>query len=208
MLPISVAVVDDHPFLRLAVKNVLEQHNFKVVVEADNGLDAVALPRKEEFKLMILDLGIPQLDGLEVIHRLAQRHPDVFIIVLTAQEPSIYAVRCAEAGAHGILSKSQELNKLVDMAHKVLRGQKVFPQPEYYGERLAESESELLASLSNRELQILNLLCKGKANKDIADEISISFKTVSTHKTNLLVKLGLSSMIELVDFARRNGLNG
>lgn len=204
MLPISVVVVDDHPFLRLAVKSLLERHGFQVVAEADNGLDAVSLLRETPCQLMILDLDIPQMTGLEVIRRVSQRYPQTRIIVLTAQEPAVYAVRCIEAGAFGILSKAQQLEQLVDAARQVMKGQKVFPQPELYGEQLADSEAELLAALSNRELQIVGLLCKGYANKDIAESMAISHKTVSTHKTNILDKLKLNSVVELADFARRH----
>ncbi|WP_111638455.1 response regulator transcription factor [Marinomonas shanghaiensis] len=206
MLPISVAVVDDHPFLRLAVKAVLERYNFVVMAEADNGIDAIQLLKNTPCQLMILDLDIPQMSGLEVIRRVNQRYPDTRILVLTAQDPSVYAVRCIEAGAYGILSKAQPLEELAEAARLVLKGKKVFPQPEFYGEPLAGSESELLASLTNRELQIVELLCKGHANKDIAETMAISHKTVSTHKTNILAKLNLGSSMELFDFAKRHNL--
>lgn len=206
MLPISVAVVDDHPFLRLAVKAVLERHNFVVLAEADNGIDAVQLLKNTPCQLMILDLDIPQMSGLEVIRRVNQRYPETRILVLTAQEPAVYAVRCIEAGAYGIVSKAQPLEELAESARLVLKGKKVFPQPELYGEQLASSEAALLASLSNRELQIVELLCKGHANKDIAETMAISHKTVSTHKTNILAKLNLGSSMELFDFAKRHNL--
>lgn len=206
MLPISVAVVDDHPFLRLAVKAVLERYNFVVLAEADNGIDAIQLLKNTPCQLMILDLDIPQMSGLEVIRRVKQRYPDTRILVLTAQDPSVYAVRCIEAGAYGIISKAQPLEELAEAARLVLKGKKVFPQSEFYGEQLAGSESELLASLSNRELQIVELLCKGHANKDIAETMAISHKTVSTHKTNILAKLNLGSSMELFDFAKRHNL--
>lgn len=206
MLPISVAVVDDHPFLRLAVKAVLERYNFVVLAEADNGIDAIQLLKNTPCQLMILDLDIPQMSGLEVIRRVKQRYPDTRILVLTAQDPSVYAVRCIEAGAYGIISKAQPLEELAEAARLVLKGKKVFPQSEFYGEQLAGSESALLASLSNRELQIVELLCKGHANKDIAETMAISHKTVSTHKTNILAKLNLGSSMELFDFAKRHNL--
>lgn len=206
MLPISVAVVDDHPFLRLAVKAVLERYNFVVLAEADNGIDAIQLLKNTSCQLMILDLDIPQMSGLEVIRRVKQRYPDTRILVLTAQDPSVYAVRCIEAGAYGIISKAQPLEELAEAARLVLKGKKVFPQSEFYGEQLAGSESALLASLSNRELQIVELLCKGYANKDIAETMAISHKTVSTHKTNILAKLNLGSSMELFDFAKRHNL--
>lgn len=206
MLPISVAVVDDHPFLRLAVKAVLERYNFVVLAEADNGIDAIQLLKNTPCQLMILDLDIPQMSGLEVIRRVKQRYPDTRILVLTAQDPSVYAVRCIEAGAYGIISKAQPLEELAEAARLVLKGKRVFPQSEFYGEQLAGSESALLASLSNRELQIVELLCKGHANKDIAETMAISHKTVSTHKTNILAKLNLGSSMELFDFAKRHNL--
>ncbi|MCW4629692.1 MULTISPECIES: response regulator transcription factor [Marinomonas] len=206
MLPISVAVVDYHPFLRLAVKAVLERYNFVVLAEADNGIDAIQLLKNTSCQLMILDLDIPQMSGLEVIRRVKQRYPDTRILVLTAQDPSMYAVRCIEAGAYGIISKAQPLEELAEAARLVLKGKKVFPQSEFYGEQLAGSESVLLASLSNRELQIVELLCKGHANKDIAETMAISHKTVSTHKTNILAKLNLGSSMELFDFAKRHNL--
>lgn len=206
MLPIKAVVVDDHPFLRIAVKTILLQNNYNVVAEADNGIDAMNILRLHQPELLILDLGIPQLDGLEVIRRATDRYPNLKIVVLTAQEPALYAVRCKESGAHAILSKADDLERLSQTAKQVLAGKLVFPQSEYYGESLANSEAELLASLSNRELQILRLLCVGKANKDIADEVAISYKTVSSHKTNILSKLNLNSTVDLADFARRNNL--
>ncbi|MGP9800805.1 response regulator [Rheinheimera sp. NSM] len=208
MDPFSAMIVDDHPFLRMAVRKLLEQKGYNVIAEADNGIDAIKILRNQPCDIMVLDLDIPQLSGLEVMKRVTASHPATKILVLTAQTPALYAVRCAEAGAAGILGKHEELENLAEAVKMILRGYRFFPQTDARGNLAAEvmSETELLNSLTNRELQVLRALCQGQANIDIADAMAISYKTVSTHKANIMDKLGLNSLLELIEFARRNQL--
>ena len=205
----SVVIVDDHPAIRIAVRASLESSgNFQVVGEADNGPRALELIREHRPALAILDLGIPKVSGLELMERLKVTHPALKVLVLSGQDEAIFATRAIQAGANGFLSKTEGMNKLVDSARAVLAGYSTFPTSALVSltSPAGTTPAELVNSLSNRELTVLQQLASGKSNKEIADALLISNKTVSSFKTRLFEKLGLSSLVELVDFARKNHL--
>ncbi|WP_233238350.1 response regulator transcription factor [Bordetella sp. LUAb4] len=205
----SVLIVDDHPMIRFAVKTLFEQNHWKVVAEAGSGVDALSAARQHRPDLIVLDIGIPKMDGLMVISRLRgedeQRAPR--IVVLSAQNPEHLAARCLHAGAAGFVYKGKELTELIGAAKAVMQGNTYFPsvalRPSSDG---AGGEGALIRLLSDRELVVLQHLARGALNKTIAATLMLSEKTVSTYKTRLLEKLNVTSLLELTDMARRNGL--
>jgi len=201
----SVVVVDDHPAIRLAVKSVLEgSGQFKVMAEVDNGPAALTIIREEHPDLAVLDLDLPKLSGLELIERLKGSQPRTKLLVLTGQQESIFAARAMQAGANGFMSKAEDLQSLVPAALAVLAGYSMFPNSalEVLSGIAGLSPDALLKSLSDRELTVLQNLARGMSNKEIADTLLISNKTVSSYKIRIFEKLGISSVVELVDFAR------
>ena len=202
-------VVDDHPFIRSSVKMLLKQEGFEVVAEADNGADAVQLAREHEPELIVLDIAMPKLDGLEVISRICALGLSCKILVLTSQSPLFYSMRCMKAGAAGYISKTNDLDELVKAIKAVMGGYTFFPNLAHSSVRRSDAQTtdlELIQTLSDRELTILQQLSQGLSNKEIGDAMLLSNKTISTYKTRLIEKLKVKSVVYLADFAKRNNL--
>jgi len=201
-------IVDDHPAIRLAVRSVLESSGlFKVVGEADSGPTALTVIREAQPSLVILDLDLPKMNGLELIERLKSSNPAIKLLVLSAQQESIFASRALQAGANGFMSKAEGMSSIVQAAQSVLAGYSVFPSSalgSFTG--AGTSPSDLVKTLSDRELTVLQQLARGMSNKEIGDALLISNKTVSSYKTRVFEKLNISTLVELVDFARANDL--
>ncbi|WP_191486598.1 response regulator transcription factor [Pseudomonas sp. FEN] len=204
----TALIVDDHPFIRMAIKVLLEKEGFEVVAEADNGVDAVQLARELAPSLIVMDLNIPRLDGLEAIKRLSDLQLPSKLVVLTEQAPEFYSERCMRAGAMGYISKTAELVELRLAIQAVMLNKSFFPRLEGHvqGQAGGVSEPVLIDSLSNRELSILRYIARGMKNKDISELMLLSDKTVSTYKTRLIDKLNLKSVVALAEFAKRNQL--
>ena len=206
---LKAIIVDDHPFIRSAVKMLLKQEHFEVVAEADNGADAVQLAREHTPDLIILDIAMPKLDGLEVISRIRALNLSCKVLVLTSQSAQFYSMRCMKAGAAGFISKTNELDELIKAIKAVMDGYTFFPNLATSSVRRSDVEAtdlELIQSLSDRELTILQQLSNGLSNKEIGDAMLLSNKTVSTYKTRLIEKLNVKSVVYLADFAKRNNL--
>lgn len=202
-------VVDDHPFIRSSVKMLLKQENFDVVAEADNGADAVQMAREHAPDLIVLDIGMPKLDGLEVISRISAPGLSSKILVLTSQSAQFYSMRCMKAGAAGFISKTNDINELIKAIKAVMDGYTFFPNLAGSSVRRSDVEAtelDLIQTLSDRELTILQQLANGLSNKEIGEAMLLSNKTVSTYKTRLIEKLNVKSVVYLADFAKRNHL--
>lgn len=209
--PGNVLIVDDHPMIRFAVRTILEQNGWNVVAEAGCGVDALTAARQHRPELIVLDIGIPKMDGLMVISRLraSDQGTPPKIVVLSAQNPEHLAARCLHAGATGFVYKGKELHELVGAAKAVMQGNTYFPsialRPSGDG-GTTSSEAALIRLLSDRELVVLQHLARGALNKTIAATLMLSEKTISTYKSRLQEKLNAASLLELTDLARRNGL--
>jgi two-component system response regulator EvgA len=205
----SALVVDDHPFIRAAVKVLLEHEQFEVIIEADNGVDAVQLVRQHAPALILLDIAMPGLDGLEVINRIHALKLSIRILVLTAQSASFYAMRCMRAGATGYISKTDDLSELSKAIKALMAGYTYFPNLAGNSVRRCDAdctEMEMIRKLSGRELVILQQLARGLSNKEIGEAMLLSNKTVSTYKTRLIEKLNVKSVVYLAEFAKRTNL--
>lgn len=205
----KVLIVDDHPVIRLAVRMLMDRHGYEVIGETDNGVDALQLAREHLPDIVILDIGIPKLDGLEVIGRLTANGIVIKVLVLTSQAPGHFSMRCMQAGAAGYVCKQQDLTELLSAIKAVLSGYSYFPNQALHSVRTnlgGSSEADMVGRLSGREMMVLQQLAKGKSNKEIADSMFLSNKTVSTYKTRLLLKLNARSLVDLIELAQRNGL--
>ena len=197
----KVLIVDDHPVIRLAVRMLMERHGYEVVAESDNGVDALQLTREYLPDIVILDIGIPKLDGLEVIARMTLASPASKVLVLTSQAPGHFSMRCMQAGAAGYVCKQQELTELLSAIKAVLSGYSYFPNQALHKGRSGTggaTEMEMVERLSGREMMVLQQLARGKSNKEIADSMFLSNKTVSTYKSRLLLKLNARSLVCLL----------
>lgn len=209
----TILIVDDHPAMRMIFRTQLANRmGIGDVLEADNGRSAVEITRKEQPDIVILDLDLPRMGGLEVIPRLRAEHPGVRILVVSGQDAHTYGYRTMDLGADGFVSKTENINAIIRGVEMVMAGYRVFPtDPDGPGSappsRDALDDEQRLKQLSNRELLVMRMLVKGQSNQAIAAALHLSPKTISTHKVNLMRKLGASSMIELADFARRVNLS-
>ena len=204
----TILVIDDHPAFRMVIKMQLMQLlGVEEVVEADNGQTAVEMARQHAPSLAILDLDIPRISGLDVIPRLKLVHPSIRVLVLSGHDPATFAPRAMRCGVHGFVGKSQEMKEIMRGVEAVLAGYTVFPVMATGGMvpavNVAADEDERVRLLSNKELVILQMLSKGMSNKAIGDALFVSNKTVSSHKTRIMQKLCVKSLVELIDLARR-----
>jgi DNA-binding NarL/FixJ family response regulator len=194
----SIMVVDDHPAMRLALRQVFSQTGeFDVVAEAGTAVQALQLSETVAPQLAIVDLRLPDLDGIELILSLRKARPDMRILVFSSADERIHAPHAKQAGAHGFVSKAREPDELVDGARLILSDFTCFA---------SDTQRKRGAVLSERETAVLRMLIGGVNNVDIATTLDISPKTVSTYKTRLLRKLALRTVIDLVEWAKSNGI--
>jgi len=204
-------IVDDHPAIRLAVSAQLQAAlGFRQVHEAESALTAMGLMREHRPRLAIIDLDLPGLPGIDLIERLVPHYPATRVMVLSAMDLASSLPRALRAGAHGYVAKQCGLEELVDALRAVMAGYLVYPDTALADMRRASEAANNrgagLTRLSSREITVLQYLARGHANKAIAESLLISSKTVSTHKANILAKLNLDSLVDLVDFARDHRL--
>lgn len=198
-----------HPFIRATVKHLLKQEGFVEILEAGNGADAMQIARVHRPDLVILDLAMPKLGGLEVISRIKALELPCKILVLTSYLAVFFSTRCMRAGAMGFVAKTGELDELQKAIRAIRSGYSCFPSLPTSSVRrddLQTTEQELVDALSDRELTVLQKLALGLGNKEIAEDMLLSHKTISTYKTRLKEKLRMSSVVHLSKFAQRNHL--
>jgi len=199
-------IVDDHPFILATVRMLVINAGFDVVAECDNGIDAVQQCEQHKPDLLVLDLAIPGLDGLEVIRRLKERKNHCKIVVLTSQNSEQFTLRCIQAGASGYVSKKDNLSMLSEVINTVMAGYSLFPQlpDDVDANEIFMDDAQKLARLSNREMMVMKYLINGMSNKQIAQALSLSEKTISTYKTRLYEKLNVSSVMALAQIAQHH----
>ncbi|MDZ5603692.1 response regulator transcription factor [Pseudomonas sp. RP23018S] len=202
----SVLVVDDHAAIRFAVSMLLENHNFQLLGTANDGIQAVEMARKLQPDVVILDIALPRLDGMEVIKRLQLMEQAPKIMVLTGQPADLYVRRCLDAGISAFVNKDEDLDSLLFALKAMIKGYSTFPQMSVNSSSL-ESEANRLGSLSNREVEVLRRLTRGESNKYIGEKMNLSAKTISTYRGRIMDKLKTESLVEMVDLAKRNNVN-
>lgn len=202
-------IVDDHPFIRRIVRFVLEKANFYIAAETDNGASALELARSHIPHLIVLDLSMPKLDGLEVLKRLHLLGLPIKVLVLTSKGSDFYADRCIRAGAIGFIEKTEDVDALTNAINIVMSGRVYLSDMNVdlpCDKNQNKNDQQLIETLSDRELNTLLYLVSGFSNKKISEVMLLSEKTVSTYKTRVLTKLNIKSVVYLAEFARRNNL--
>lgn len=207
---IKVLIVDDHPVVRSGVRRVLiEAGDIDVAAEADSARSTLEISRAAHFDLIVLDLGLPDAEGLEVLKQLKLDMPSRPVLILTMRLDGDLAVRAFRAGAAGYLGKDSEPQVLVDAVRRTAGGRRYVN--EWLAEHLAirigdDAEQPPHTRLSDREFEVLVMIASGRRPKDIAGQLSLSIKTVSTYRSRLLEKLRLSSNAELAVYAAQHHL--
>jgi two-component system response regulator EvgA len=205
----KVLLVDDHAVVRMAVGMILAREGHEIVGECDNGVDALSKAFELKPDAIVLDLDIPQLDGMAVIDRLRIGGSPAHVLVHTGLKSQAYAAQCMRAGAAAFLSKVDDPVEIATALQAVASGKTWFPIGTFSSVRksdFAQNDAQLLSGVSRRELKVLHGLAQGKSNKEIADDMLLSNKTVSTYKTRLMQKLNANTLLELIEFAKRNDL--
>jgi len=202
----TVLIVDDHPIVRLSMRLLLERERFRVAGEVGNGSEVAQVARELRPDVVILDIGLPGLDGMEVIKRLQQLEPTPKIMVLTGQASELYVRRCLDAGIGAFVTKDEDHDALIFALKALVKGYSTFPQMSVNSNTL-DSEPRRLESLSNREMEVLRRLARGENNKHIGSSMNLSAKTISTYRGRIMEKLKTESLVEMVDLAKRNHVN-
>ncbi|MDQ2818887.1 MAG: response regulator transcription factor [Pseudomonadota bacterium] len=202
---IRIAIADDHTIMREGLKRILDGAlDIEIVGEATNGFEVLALVRQGGFDLLLLDLSMPGRSGVELIRQVRSESAKLAILILTMHEEEQYAVRAIRAGAQGYLTKESAGTPLVGAIRKVASGRPYISTE--VAEQLAlnimaPNEQLLHKQLSDREFEVFSLLVGGKSITEIANNLHLSVKTVSTHKTRIMQKMGMNSLSEMVQYA-------
>ncbi len=201
---ITVLLVDDHALVRRGFRLILEDDpQIKVVAEASDGEEAVRLARKLHPNVVVMDCAMPNLSGMDATKAIREENPAVAVLMLSMHSEHTWVRRALEAGANGYILKSAVDLDLPDAVKRVAAGVTVLDK------RIATSpglKGEKSQGLTNRELEILQLIVSGKSNKEVAQELSLSVNTVAVHRANIMDTLGIHNTAELVVYAIKNGL--
>ena len=204
---IKVLIADDHTLVREGLRQLLAATtDIRVAAEAANGDEALALIKAHDYDLAVLDMSMPGVSGIELIKRVRLEKPRLRLLVLSMHGEQQYAARALKAGASGYLTKDSASAQLVGAIRKIAAGGLHISDAAAAdlvagrGEARA-GDGEPHARLSNREFEVFRLLVQGRGPTEIADQLHLSVKTVSTHKTRILEKMGMASVAELVRYA-------
>jgi NarL family two-component system response regulator LiaR len=210
----KILIVDDHPLLREAlIKAVSTQKDMEVVGEAGNGEEAIRLASELKPDIIVMDIMMPYMDGIEACRQIKKIAPDIAILILTAYDDDNYVIGLLEAGAAGYLLKSASGQDLIEAIRAIRAGESVL-HPSII-EKLVKhailksvdkEEPRISELLSNREIEMLRLLATGMNNKQIADKLCLSLRTIKTHMSNIFTKMNVASRSEALVEALRSGL--
>jgi DNA-binding NarL/FixJ family response regulator len=207
---IRVLIADDHAIVRQGFKQIFsETEDLLVAGEADDGVDALQLARQNEWDVFLLDISMPNRNGIDTLKQLKREFPRLPVLILSMHPEEQYALRALKAGASGYLTKQSAPDQLVTAIRQVARGKK------YVSPGVAQQLVEAIADdteklpherITDREYQVLVLIAKGKPLTQIAEELNLGVATVSTYRARLLEKMGLKSTAELIHYGLRHGL--
>ncbi len=214
MSKIRVLLADDHTVMRAGLRLLLErQPDLTVVAEASDGRQALELAEREQPDVIVMDVGMPNLNGIEAARQITARKPGAAVVILSMHSDESYVMRALKAGARAYLLKDSAESDLILAIRAVSDGKSFFSPAisrmllEEYVRRLEQlGEVDSYELLTPREREILQVLAEGKSNKDVANMLHLSLYTVETHRAHILQKLGLHSTPELILYAVRKGL--
>lgn len=204
----KVLVADDHELVREGICKLLDLFdNIEIVGEAGDGLEAVSKVREHFPDLVLLDLNMPRMNGINAIRKIKEISPEVKVIILTIHDDEEYIYKVTSAGAEGFIQKDITSEELQDAINRVLAGETVFPRTVAQDlDTDGEQPTDYDELLSNREHEVLGLLARGMSNREIAEELYISEKTVKNHVSNILRKLDVNDRTQAVIKSLKYGL--
>lgn len=203
----TVLVADDHELVREGICKLLTFYDgLEVVGEASDGLETVSKVREHFPDLVLLDLNMPRMNGIDAIRKIKEIAPEIKILILTIHDEEEYVYEVTRAGAEGFIQKDVNPDELKEAIERVINGEKVFPAKIEKKAKNETATSRVIEELSNREQEVLELLAQGMSNRDIAEELYISEKTVKNHVSSILRKLSVNDRTQAVIVALKNGL--
>lgn len=214
MKRVRILLADDHTVMRAGLRALLERHqNFEVVGEADDGPQAVKMAGDLAPDVIVMDIGMPNLNGIETTRQALAKHPATSVVILSMYSDESYVMRALQAGARAYLLKDSAVADVIRAVEAVIQGKSFFSPAvsrilaeDYVRALKQKGSSDSYELLTDRERQILQLLAEGKSNKDVAVKLDISVYTAETHRKRILQKLNLHSSAELVLYAVRKGI--
>ncbi|MCE1414644.1 fimbria biosynthesis transcriptional regulator FimZ [Enterobacter hormaechei] len=209
MKPASVIIMDEHPIVRMSIEVLLQKNkNIQVKLKSGDSYEVLDCIRNHPIDLVILDIEMTGTDGFVLLKRIRNLNKDIKILFLSSKSEAFYAGRAIRAGANGFVSKRKDLGEIYNAVEMILTGYSFFPSEtlsfiNHIGSRTGAAVD---MPLSNREVTVLRYLANGLSNKEIADQLLLSNKTISAHKSNIFSKLGVQSIVELIDYAKAHEL--
>lgn len=214
MKKIRILLADDHTLMRAGLRALFERHaNFEVAGEAEDGPQAVQLAGTLHPDVVVMDIGMPNLNGIESSRQIIAKNPSIAIVIVSMYSDESYVMRALQAGARAYLLKDSAVADVIRAVESVMQGKAFFSPAisqilaeDYVRALKQKGESDTYELLTAREKEILQLAAEGKTNKDVASQLDISVSTAETHRKRILQKLGLHSSAELVLYAVRKGI--
>lgn len=213
-MTIKLLLVDDHAVVRLGMRMLFDSEpDIEIVAEAENGQQALLAVQEYQPDIVLMDIGLPDMSGIEATRRIKAQNPDTSIVALTIHEDKEYFFQMLDAGATGYVPKRAAPQELITAIRTAAAGEVyLFPSmakylvKDYLSQQSPDLEKDSLNQLTNREQEILAILADGATNSEIAEQLVISPKTVARHRENIMRKLNLHSRTELVKYAIRKGI--
>jgi len=207
---LRIVIADDHPVVIKGLKEIIVEHFDDVTIDVSSkGYDLLNKINDNDYDIVLLDISLPDINGLEVLREIKKNKRKLLVLVLSMYPEEQYAARALKAGANGYLTKKSASDELVAAVRKILSGKK-YVSPAFAEKMMLDFESDTQKppheSLSDRELQVLCMIGKGKAVKDIAEEFHLSANTVRTYRTRILEKIGVKGTSELIHYAIAHNL--
>jgi DNA-binding NarL/FixJ family response regulator len=214
---ITVLIVDDHKIIRDGIKSLLEDvENIKILGEASNGLEAIEFFKNQPTDVVIMDIRMPEMSGIETTKYLTENYPGVKVLALTMHDEEAFIYKMLNAGASGYLLKNVGKEEFVTAINKIYKGENyfsldmatkmitnmMFAKPNDKAEHVEDDDMQL----TKREIEVIKLIAEGLTSQDIADKLFISPRTVDTHRRNLLQKLNVKNTAELIKFAIKHNI--
>ena len=214
MRKIRILLADDHQLMRSGLRLLIEQQpGLTVVGEAGDGREVVSVAKSLKPDVIVMDIGMPNLNGIEATHQITQIHPEIAVVILSMHSDEGYVLRVLKAGAKGYLLKDSAEADLIKAVHAVAGGKSFFSPAvskvlldDYVRKLKRTGIEDAYDLLTPREREILQLIAEGKSNKDVANLLNLSVYTVETHRSNIMEKLHLRGLPELILYAVRKGI--
>ena len=211
-MPVTIILADDHPIVRQGLRHLLESEpEFKVLGEAGDGIDALLLAKQLKPDILVVDMMMPGLNGLEVVRQVKYNSPGTRTIILSMQSADAYVIEALKNGAAGYVLKETGPSELVNAVHEVIQGNqylspKLAKRFQASVHKIMDTPSDAYETLTAREREILQMTAEGRTSQEIGDKLIISPRTVEVHRSNLMNKLGIKNQTDLIRFAIKRGI--